>query len=336
MKKANVAINGFGRIGRATLKIINKDFPNLKVVAINDLTDPETLAHLYKHDTCYGVLDEKVSAGSNFVKIGSSKIPVFAEKDPSNLPWQKHKVDIVLECTGRFTNKEGLGLHLEAGAKKVVLSAPAKGGGVKTVVPGVNMDRVRKSDHVLSCASCTTNCLAPTTKVIKDAFGIKKALMTTIHAYTGDQNLIDGPHRDLRRARAAAVNMVPTTTGAAISTTETFPSLKGSFDGLAVRVPIPVGSICDTVYLLKKKTDIESVNKAFKKAAQGKLKGIIEASEAELVSSDIVGNPHSAVVDLKMTKLVGKDLLKVIAWYDNEWAYSVRLVELADHLRKIN
>lgn len=336
MKKANVAINGFGRIGRATLKIINKDFPNLKVVAINDLTDPETLAHLYKHDTCYGVLDEKVSAGSNFVKIGSSKIPVFAEKDPSNLPWQKHKVDIVLECTGRFTNKEGLGLHLEAGAKKVVLSAPAKGGGVKTVVPGVNMDRVRKSDHVLSCASCTTNCLAPTTKVIKDAFGIKKALMTTIHAYTGDQNLIDGPHRDLRRARAAAVNMVPTTTGAAISTTETFPSLKGSFDGLAVRVPIPVGSICDTVYLLKKKTDIESVNQAFKKAAQGKLKGIIEASEAELVSSDIVGNPHSAVVDLKMTKLVGKDLLKVIAWYDNEWAYSVRLVELADHLRKIN
>ena len=336
MKKANIAINGFGRIGRATLKIIKNKFPQLKVVAINDLTDPKTLAHLYGHDSCYGVLKDKINAGENFISINGEKIPVLAVKEPAELPWKKLGVDIVLECTGRFTNKESLSLHLQAGAKKVILSAPAKGGGVKTIVPGVNMDKVKKADNLLSCASCTTNCLAPTTKVINDAFGIQKALMTTIHAYTADQNLVDGPHRDLRRARGAAINMVPTTTGAAISTTETFPALKGFFDGLSVRVPIPVGSLCDTVYLLKKKTTIEAVCEAFKKAAKGKLKGIIEASEEELVSSDIVANPHSAIVDLKMTKLVGGDLLKVIAWYDNEWAYSERLVSLADHLRKIN
>ena len=336
MKKANVAINGFGRIGRATLKIIRSKYPNLKVVAINDLTEPKTLAHLYGHDSCYGVLNDKIKAGADFISINDEKIPVLAVKDPSELPWKKLKVDIVLECTGRFTNKEALGFHIQAGAKKVILSAPAKGGGVKTIVPGVNMDKLKKSDDLLSCASCTTNCLAPTTKVIKDSFGIKKALMTTIHAYTADQNLVDGPHKDLRRARAAAINMVPTTTGAAISTTETFPSLKGSFDGLAVRVPVPVGSLCDTVYLLNKKTTLEAVKDAFKKAAKGKMKGIIEASEAELVSSDIVANPHSAVVDLGMMKLVDGDLLKVIAWYDNEWAYSERLVGLADHLRKIN
>lgn len=336
MKKAKIAINGFGRIGRATLKIINNDFPNLEVVAINDLTDPKTLAHLYGHDSCYGVLNEKISAGEDFISIRGKKIAIYAIKDPAELPWKKLGVDIVLECTGRFTNKEALSLHLLAGAKKVVLSAPAKGGGVKTIVPGVNDEKLKKADHLVSCASCTTNCLAPTTKVIKDSFGIKKALMTTIHAYTADQNLVDGPHRDLRRARGAAINMVPTTTGAAISTTETFPTLKGRFDGLAVRVPIPVGSLCDTVYLLNKKTTLEAVKESFKKAAKGKLKGIIEASEEELVSSDIVGNPHSAVVDLGMMKLVDGDLLKVVAWYDNEWAYSKRLVELADSLRKIN
>ncbi len=336
MKKAKIAINGFGRIGRATLKIINNDFPNLEVVAINDLTDPKTLAHLYGHDSCYGVLNEKISAGEDFISIRGKKIAIYAIKDPAELPWKKLGVDIVLECTGRFTNKEALSLHLQAGAKKVVLSAPAKGGGVKTIVPGVNDEKLKKADHLVSCASCTTNCLAPTTKVIKDSFGIKKALMTTIHAYTADQNLVDGPHRDLRRARGAAINMVPTTTGAAISTTETFPTLKGRFDGLAVRVPIPVGSLCDTVYLLNKKTTLEAVKESFKKAAKGKLKGIIEASEEELVSSDIVGNPHSAVVDLGMMKLVDGDLLKVVAWYDNEWAYSKRLVELADSLRKIN
>ncbi len=334
MKKINLAINGFGRIGRATLKIIKSDFPNLNVVGINDLSDPKVLAHLYKYDSCYGNALEDVKSGKDFIVIDGHKIPVFSEKEPNLLPWKDLKVDVVLECTGRFTNKEGLSLHLEAGAKKVILSAPAKGGGVKTIVPGVNMEKVLKNDHVLSCASCTTNCLAPTTKVIKDAFGIKKALMTTIHAYTADQNLVDGPHRDLRRARAAAINMVPTTTGAAISTTETFPTLKGKFDGLSVRVPVPVVSLCDTVYLLGKKTKEENVKEAFKKAARGKMKGIIHASEEPLVSSDIVGDSHSAIVDLPMIKLVDGDLLKVIAWYDNEWAYSCRLVELADHLRK--
>lgn len=336
MRKAKIAINGFGRIGRASLKIINNDFPQLEVVAINDLADSKTLAHLYGHDSCYGVMKEKISATESHISIDGKKIAMFAVKNPAELPWKELGVDIVLECTGHFRNKEALSLHLQAGAKKVVLSAPAKGSGVKTAVIGVNDDKLKKSDHLISCASCTTNCLAPVTKVIKDSFGIKKALMTTIHAYTANQNLIDGPHKDLRRARGAAVNMVPTTTGAAISTTETFPSLKGKFDGLAVRVPIPVGSICDTVFLLKKKTTLDSVIKSFKKAAKGKMKGVIEASEEELVSSDIVANPYSAIVDLKMMKLVDGDLLKVIAWYDNEWAYSARLVELVDKLRKIN
>ncbi len=334
MKKINIAINGFGRIGRAALKVIWMRFPHLNVVAINDLTDPATLAHLLKYDSCYGSTEQKISATKDALIINGQKIPVLAVKDPSELPWKAMKVDIVLECTGRFTNKEGLSLHLKAGAKKVVLSAPAKKGGVKTIVPGVNLDKVTKNDHLLSAASCTTNCLAPVTKVIKDAFGIKKAIMTTVHSYTADQNLVDGPHKDLRRARAAAVNMIPTTTGAAIATTETIPSLKDKFDGLAVRVPTPVGSLCDTVYLLNKKTTVEAINKAFVKAARGKMRGIIEASNEELVSSDIIGNSHSAIVDLKTTKIVGGDLLKVISWYDNEWGYSNRFVELADYLKK--
>ncbi len=334
MKKTNVAINGFGRIGRAVMKIIIDRFPELEIVAINDLADPKVLAHLYNNDSCYGPSEHAAHVSGSNLLVGKSKIAVLAVKDPLELPWKAMKVDVVLECTGRFTNKEGLEMHLQAGAKKVILSAPAKKGGVKTVVPGVNMDKVKKSDHLLSCASCTTNCLAPTTKVIKEAFGIKKALMTTVHAYTADQNLVDGPHKDLRRARGAAINMVPTTTGAAISVTETFPNLKGKFDGLAVRVPVPVGSLCDTVYLLNKKTTIEAVQSAFKKAAKGKMKGIIEASNDELVSTDIIGNPHSAIVDLGMMKIVDGDLLKVVAWYDNEWGYSQRLAELAYFVRK--
>jgi glyceraldehyde 3-phosphate dehydrogenase len=334
MKKINVAINGFGRIGRAALKVIWMRFPHLNVVAINDLTDPATLAHLLKYDSCYGTTDTKISATKDALIIDGHKIPVLAIKDPSLLPWKSLKVDIVLESTGRFTNKEDLSLHLKAGAKKVVLSAPAKKGGVKTIVPGVNLDKVNKSDHLLNCASCTTNCLAPVTKVIKDMFGIKKALMTTVHSYTADQNLVDGPHKDLRRARAAAINIIPTTTGAAIATTETIPSLKDKFDGLAVRVPTPVGSLCDTVYLLNKKTTVEAVNRALVSAAKGKMHGIIEASNEELVSSDIIGNSHSAIVDLKNTKVVGGDLLKVISWYDNEWGYSNRFVELANYLTK--
>lgn len=335
MQKMNVAINGFGRIGRAAAKIIINRFPGINIVAINDLSDPETLAHLMQYDSCYGRYGKKVSSTKDALVVDAYKIPVLAIKDPSLLPWQKLKVDVVLECTGRFTNKEDLSLHLKAGAKKVILSAPAKKGGVKTVVIGVNENKLLKSDNLVSCASCTTNCLAPTTAVIKERFGIKKAIMTTIHSYTADQNLVDGPHKDLRRARAAALNIVPTTTGAAIAVAETIPSLKGKFDGLAVRVPTPVASLCDTVYVLNKKTTIEAVNAAFIKAAKGKMKGIIEASNEELVSSDIVGNPHSSIVDLKTTKIVGGDLLKVVAWYDNEWGYSNRLVELAVYLKKL-
>jgi len=334
MKKINIAINGFGRIGRAALKVIWMRFPYMNVVAINDLTDAATLAHLLVHDSCYGSTNQKITATKDALVVDGHKIPVLAIKEPSELPWKELKVDIVLECTGRFTNKEGLSAHLAAGAKKVILSAPAKKGGVKTIVPGVNMDKVTKKDDILSCASCTTNCLAPATKVIKDNFGIKKALMTTVHSYTADQNLVDGPHKDLRRARAAAINIIPTTTGAAISTTETIPSLKDKFDGLAVRVPTPVGSLCDTVYLLGKKTTVEKVNRAFIKAARGRMRGIIQASDEELVSTDIIGNSHSAIIDLKNTKIVDGDLLKVIAWYDNEWGYSNRFVELADYVKK--
>lgn len=334
MKKINLAINGFGRIGRAAFKVILERFPDISVVAINDLTDPETLAHLLKHDSCYGSYNKSLGATKDSLTVLGRKIPVLAIKDPNLLPWQKLQVDIVLECTGRFRTKEELGWHLQAGAKKVLLSAPAKKGGVKTIVLGVNEEKINKTDNLLSCASCTTNCLAPTTAVIKKNFGIKRAVMTTIHSYTADQNLVDGPHKDLRRARAAALNMVPTTTGAALATTETIPSLKDKFDGLAVRVPTPVGSLCDTVYLLNKKTSAEAVNQAFIKAARGPMKGLIEASKEELVSTDIVGNPHSAIVDLLSTKVIGGDLLKVIAWYDNEWGYANRLVELAAYLRK--
>ncbi len=334
MKKVNVAINGFGRIGRAALKVIWMRFPNMHVVAINDLTDAATLAHLLAHDSCYGSTNQKITATKDAIVVNGHKIPVLAIKDPSELPWEEFKVDIVLECTGRFTNKEALSAHLKAGARKVILSAPAKKGGVKVIVPGVNMDKVNKKDDILSCASCTTNCLAPSTKVIKENFGIKKALMTTVHSYTADQNLVDGPHKDLRRARAAAINIIPTTTGAAISTTETIPSLAGKFDGLAVRVPTPVGSLCDTVYLLGKKTTVEKVNKAFMKAASGKMRGIIQASDEELVSTDIIGNSHSSIIDMKNTRIVDGDLLKVISWYDNEWGYSNRFVELADYVKK--
>jgi len=334
MKKINVAINGFGRIGRAAMKVIWMRFPYMNVVAINDLTDAATLAHLLAHDSCYGSTNQKITAAKNTITVDGHKIPVLAVKDPSELPWKELKVDIVLECTGRFTNKEALNLHLQAGAKKVILSAPVKKGGVKIIVPGVNLDKITKKDDILSCASCTTNCLAPSTKVIKDNFGIKKALMTTVHSYTADQNLVDGPHKDLRRARAAAINIIPTTTGAAIATTETIPSLKDKFDGLAVRVPTPVGSLCDTVYLLNKKTTVEKVNRAFVKAARGKMRGIIEASNEELVSTDIIGNSHSSIIDLKNTRIVDGDLLKVIAWYDNEWGYSNRFVELADYVKK--
>ncbi len=332
-RKINVAINGFGRIGRAAFKIILDEHPKLNIVAVNDLTDTKTLAHLLEYDTCYGRYQRKISSTKDSLVVDNKKYPVFSQKDPKFLPWKKLKVDVVLECTGKFRSAEEVQAHLDAGAQKVIISAPAKGK-VKTVVIGVNEGKLTKNDHVISCASCTTNCLAPVTAVIKNNFGIKKALMTTIHSYTADQNLVDGPHKDLRRARAAAMNIVPTTTGAASAVSDAIPSLKNSFDGLAVRVPTPVGSLCDTVFLLNKKTTIEAVNKAFVSAAKGKMKGIIEASKEELVSSDIIGNAYSSIVDLQSTMLVGGDLLKVVAWYDNEWGYSHRLVELSYLVKK--
>lgn len=334
MKKINLAINGFGRIGRSALKIVIDYFPNINIVAINDLADTEILSHLLRFDSAYGTYHHEVKFSKEAIIIDKKRIPVFAEKDPSNLPWQKLKVDIVLECTGKFRDREALSLHLKAGAKKVVLSAPAKGKGVKMIVLGVNEKKVLKSDNLVSCASCTTNCLAPVTEVIRQKFGIKKALMTTIHAYTAGQNLVDGPSKDKRRARAAALNIVPTTTGAAIATTEVIPSLKDNFDGMAVRVPTPVGSLCDVTYLLKKKTTSEMVNKVLSQVARGKLKGIIEVSKEEIVSSDIVGNSHSTIIDANSTKMIGGDMLKLISWYDNEWGYSNRLVELAVYLAK--
>ncbi len=335
MKKINLAINGFGRIGRAVFKAMWLKFPQIRVVAINDLTDPATLAYLLKHDSCYGASRQKITAAKDALIINGRRLPVLAIKDPLALPWQPLKVDLVLECTGRFRTKIELKAHLKAGAKKVILSAPAKDGGVKTIVLGVNDKQLRKSDRLLSCASCTTNCLAPVTKVVKDNFGIKKALMSTVHSYTADQNLVDGPHKDFRRARAAAINIIPTTTGAALATTLTIPALKGKFDGLAVRVPTPIGSLCDTVYVLKKKTSVAAVNHAFLKAARGPLKNILEASKEELVSTDIIGNAKSAIIDLNNTRLIGGDFLKVISWYDNEWGYANRLAELADRVRKL-
>lgn len=330
--KINVAINGFGRIGRASFKIILDSHPKINVVAINDLTDTATLAHLMQYDSCYGKYPKKVSHTKDSLVVAGKKYPVFSQKDPLQLPWKKLKVDVVLECTGHFRGKEDAGAHLTAGAKKVIISAPGKN--CKTIVLGVNEEKLNKTDDVLSCASCTTNCLAPATSVIKEKFGIKKALMSTVHAYTADQNIVDGPHKDLRRARTAGINIVPTTTGAAVAVTETISALKGKFDGMAIRVPVPVGSLCDVTFLLGKKTTIDAVNEAFVKASKSKLKGILEASEEELVSSDIIGNPHSSIVDLKSTALVGGDLLKVVAWYDNEWGYSNRLVDLTEYLKK--
>ncbi len=329
----NIAINGFGRIGRAVFKaFLEKKLPH-KIVAINDLTDTKTLAHLLKYDSCYGIYPKEVKFTADSLIVGGKKYRIFAGREPEKLPWGDLGVDIVLECTGIFRERGTAMLHIKGGAKKVIISAPAKGGGVKTAVMGVNENKIKKTDKIISNASCTTNCLAPVTDVIRQNFGIDKAIMTTIHSYTADQRIVDGPHKDLRRARAAALNMVPTSTGAAIATTLTIPSLKGKFDGMSVRVPTPVGSLCDIVFITKKKVDEKKVNQALKKAARSaRLRGIVEATEAPLVSTDIIGNPASAIVDLGLTKVVGNNLLKVVAWYDNEWGYSNRMADLAAYI----
>jgi len=335
MKKINVAINGFGRIGRAAFKAFLLKGGNINVVAINDLTDINTLAHLLRYDTCYGDFDGEVKATADRLLVNGKKYKVFAEKEPEKLPWGKLNVDVVIESTGRFRSKDEAGLHLKAGARKVIISAPAKGKGVKTVVLGVNEDKLTKKDSVISNASCTTNCLAPVVAVVKSQFGVEKAMMTTIHSYTADQSLVDGPHKDLRRARAAAMNMIPTTTGAAIATGEVIPGIAGKFDGFSMRVPTPVVSVSDIVFLTKKKVDEKTVNAALKKASKtARLGGILEVTDEELVSSDFIGNPASSIVDAKLTKVVGGNMLKVVAWYDNEWGYSNRLVDLVEYMQK--
>lgn len=330
----NVAINGFGRIGRATFKaLLNKK--GISIVAINDLTDTETLAHLLKHDSVYGCYDKDVRAGKNCLIVAGKKYPIYSERDPLKLPWATKKIDVLIESTGIFRDKEKAGWHITAGAKKVIISAPAKGNGIPTYVLGVNEDKIKKTEKIISMASCTTNCLAPLMSALKSTVGIRKAIMTTIHSYTADQNLVDGPHKDLRRARAAALNIIPTTTGAAVAVAETMPSFAGKFDGISVRVPTPVGSLCDISFITNRKTTIEKVNQIITKASRSaRLKNVLKTSREELVSTDIVGDPASSIVDLSCTNVVDGDLVKVISWYDNEWGYSNRLADLAEYLGK--
>ena len=324
-----LAINGFGRIGRNAFKIAFER-RDVKVVAINDLTDTKTLAHLLKHDSSYGTYDRDVKFDEENLIVDGEKIRVYAEKEPKNLPWKEHRVDVVIESTGFFTDPAKAAAHLEAGAEKVVISAPAKGEGAKTIVIGVNEDTVTEDDKILSNASCTTNCIAPVMKVLEDNFGIEKALMTTVHSYTASQRILDAPAKDLREARAAAENIVPTSTGASKAAALTIPALKGKFDGLSIRVPTPVVSLADITAVLKKDTTIEELQEVFKNAAKEPFyEGILGVSEEPLVSIDYRGNSHSSIVDLPLINVVDKNLVKVVAWYDNEWGYSNRLVELA-------
>ena len=331
-----VAINGFGRIGRNALKIL-LDRHDVQVVAINDITDAKTLAHLLKYDSSYGIYDKKVAAGEKSIFVNSREIPIFAEKDPANLPWKRLGVDVVIESTGFFTKPEDARAHITAGAKKVVISAPAKGEGAKTVVIGVNEDALDEKDEIISNASCTTNCIAPIMKVLEDEFGIEKAMMTTVHSYTGSQKILDAPAKDLREARSAAENIVPTTTGASKAAALTIPSLKDKFNGLSVRVPTPVVSLSDITAIVKRDTTKEELAKVFKKAAKEPYyEGIIGVTEEELVSSDFIGDPHSCIVDLPLLDVVDGNMIKVVAWYDNEWGYSNRLVEMTVDFGKEN
>lgn len=326
----NIAINGLGRIGRPVLKVALEK--GLNVVAINDLTDSETLAYLLQHDSVYGKYPKKITAGKGFIKVGDKKIKVLAEKDPEKLPWKELKVDLVVESTGRFKKKEDAEKHLKAGAKKVVISAPSENPDI-TVVLGVNENKLKKYHKIISMASCTTNCLAPIAKVLNDSFGIKKGFMTTVHAYTTTQSILDLPHNKLRRGRAAAQNIIPTTSGATTATAEVIPELKGKIDGLAMRVPVACGSIIDFVAELKKSKTKEQINKAFENASKGKMKGVLEYSKEELVSTDIIQNPHSSIFDSLSTQVIG-NTVKVLSWYDNEWGYSCRMVDLLKLLSK--
>jgi len=323
-----VAINGFGRIGRLVFKIgLQK---GINFVAINDLIDIPTLVYLLKYDSVYGKFKGTIEAGTDHIKVNGKKILVFGQKEPDKLPWKKLKVDYVVECTGKFKEYELASLHLKAGAKRVLISAPSKDPDI-TVVYGVNHKKIKKHDKIISVASCTTNCLAPVVKVLNDEFGISRGFLTTVHGYTSSQKVVDLPDKKLRRGRAAAVNIIPTTTGATSATTKVIPELEGRLDGLAMRVPVIVGSIVDFVAELHHNTTVEEVNRVFKEASKGELKGVLDYTEEEIVSSDIIGNPNSSIVDGLSTQVMG-NMVKVISWYDNEYGYSHRMVDVMRYL----
>lgn len=322
-----IAINGFGRIGRLTFRALMQN-PEVEVVAINDLTDNATLAHLLKYDTVHGKFNGTISADDNNLHVNGKTIVALAERDPAKLPWKEMGVDVVLECTGIFTSMETAGLHLQAGAGRVVISAPGKGDGLKTVVLGVNEEVITPDSRIYSNASCTTNCLAPMAYILDQNFGIEHGFMTTIHAYTADQNIQDAPHRDLRRARAAAVSIVPTSTGAAAAVGLVLPNLKGKLNGNAMRVPVPDGSVTDFTVNLKKPATVEQINAVFKAAAEGSMKGVLEYNVDPIVSADILGNPHSCIFDSELTMVIG-NTAKVVGWYDNEAGYSARMADMA-------
>lgn len=326
MQKIKVAINGFGRIGRVSFRVM-LERSNIEVVAINDLTDSKTLAHLLKYDSVHRGINAEVSSEEKMIVVNGKKIPVYAEKDPLNLPWKQLGVDIVIESTGFFLDKETAGKHITAGAKKVIISAPPKTNDIKTVVLGINDEILSGEDIIVSNASCTTNCAAPMIKVLDENWEVEDGYITTVHSYTGDQRLHDAPHKDLRRARAAAMSIVPTSTGAAKAITKIFPHLEGKLGGCGMRVPVPDGSLTDITCVLKKETTVEEINAAFKKAAETNLKGILQYTEDPIVSIDIVGNPASCIYDAEFTSVVG-NMIKVIGWYDNEYGYSSRLADL--------
>ena len=328
-----VGINGFGRIGRSFWRAVQKNGADIDIVAVNDLGDKKTMAHLLKYDSVMGVLADTVTSTDDGIVINGKKLQVLSERDPAKLPWKQLGVDVVVESTGFFTDRDKAAAHLDAGAPIVIVSAPSTGADA-TFVFGVNHQDFDRSKHkVVSNASCTTNCFVPMVKVLDDTFGVEKGLMTTIHAYTGDQQLVDGPHSDLRRARGAAINIIPTGTGAARATSLVLEAMKGKLDGTSLRVPVPTGSITDFVAVLKASPSKEEINAAFKKAADGPLKGVLEYTDAPIVSSDVVTNPHSCVFDSDLTMAMG-NLVKILGWYDNEWGYSNRLVDLTLHVTK--
>lgn len=326
-----VAINGFGRIGRNVFRVASKR-TDVDIVAINDMFAPAQLAHLLKYDSIYGQFDGSVEVAQDGLKVNGKTVKVSSEKDPSKLPWKALGVDLAIESTGVFRKREQCAMHLDAGAKKVILTVPAKDEIDRTIVLGVNEEMLKSEDKIVSNASCTTNCLAPITKVLHDNFTIKSGLMTTVHAYTSDQRLIDTPHSDMRRARAAALNIIPTTTGAAKAIGKVIPDLNGKLDGMAMRVPIPTGSIVDFVAEVEKDASVDAINAAMKKAADGPMKGILQYCDDPIVSSDVVANPYSSIFDSLVTMTVGKKLVKLVSWYDNEWGYSNRVVDLIGKL----